>query len=133
MEREGVHIISVFDGILHSFPLTDEYGQINIFMLPFIRPSDVRRFFPEEEIDTFSDALKLVIDHADIDPAQRNIMISHQFVTGASRSESETISVGGTDNVDADVYRIFDYTALGHIHGPQDITSDGGYQIRNDS
>ncbi len=127
MEGAGVFIAPVFDGKLTHYTVTDDNGPINIYMLPFIRPADVRRFYPEDEIGNYTDAVKCIINAADIDPGQRNIIISHQFVTGASTCDSETISVGGTDNVDASVYELFDYTALGHIHGPQNITLSDGF------
>ena len=89
-----------------------------------MRPATVRRFWPEEEIASYTDAVGAAIRHMPIDPAARNVLVTHQFVTGAARSESEDISVGGTDNVDAAVMDIFDYVALGHIHGPQKIGRD---------
>lgn len=125
MESEGVHISPVFDGSLKHKELKDEYGSLNVWMLPFIRPSDVRRFYSDDEINDHTAALECVISHAGVDTDARNIILSHQFVTGAVRCESETISVGGTDNVDVSVFEDFDYTALGHIHGPQNISSKG--------
>jgi len=84
----------------------------------------VRRFFPDAEIETYTDAMRAVIDALELDQEIRNIALIHQFVTGAVRSDSEEISVGGTDNVDASVFDAFDYVALGHIHRPQRVTRD---------
>lgn len=126
MKGSGVFIAPVFDGQLYVHTVTDDNGPVNIYMLPFIRPADVRRFYPDEEICNYTEAVNCIINATDIDTSQRNILISHQFVTGASTCDSETISVGGTDNVDASAYELFDYTALGHIHGPQNIRSDNG-------
>ncbi len=123
IEASGIHLSPVYDGTVTPFVLQDEYGEVGIYMLPFIKPVHVRRYYPEEEITSYTDALRAAIAHMDIDPERRNVLISHQFVTGAMRSDSEEISVGGSDNVDASVFEPFDYTALGHIHGPQNIGS----------
>ena len=121
MDMSGIHLSPVYDGTMTSFTMSDDYGDVNIYMLPFIKPIHVRRFFPEAEIESYTDAIRTAIENTDIDKAQRNIIVTHQFVTGAARSESEEISVGGSDNVDASVFDDFDYVALGHIHGPQKI------------
>ena len=123
MDASGIHLSPVFNGRVAPVTLTDAYGPVNIHMLPFIKPAAVRRFFGDE-IATYTDAVKAAIDAMDVDPAQRNILVTHQFVTGASRSESEEVSVGGTDNVDAWVFDAFDYVALGHIHSPQNCGSE---------
>lgn len=121
MDRSGIHMSPVYNGRIMPTTLKDEFGLFNIYMLPFIKPIHVRRFFPEEEIASCTDAVRAAIDHMEIDPSNRNILVAHQFVTGASRSESEEISIGGVDNVDASVFEPFDYVALGHIHGSQSI------------
>lgn len=94
---------------------------VDVYLLPFLKPANVRRFYPEETIESYTDAMRVAIAHMDIDPTHRNLLVTHQFVTGASRSDSEDISVGGTDNVDASVFAPFDYVALGHLHGPQQV------------
>lgn len=121
MDMSGIHLSPVYNGKVEPFTLTDEYGKVNIYMLPFIKPVNVRRFFPDSEIESYTDAIKVTVDSMNVDEKERNIIVTHQFVTGASRSESEEISVGGSDNVDASVFDAFDYVALGHIHGPQKI------------
>lgn len=106
-----------------KIPIADQYGTVWIHLLPFIRPAAVRRVF-EDESDLITDvqsAVRAVISHMEIDPNERNILVAHQFVTGASRCESEDIQVGGLDNIDASVFEAFDYTALGHIHSPQNV------------
>lgn len=103
---------------------------VDVYLLPFLKPANVRRFYPEEPIESYTDAMRVAIAHMDIDPTHRNLLVTHQFVTGASRSDSEDISVGGTDNVDASVFAPFDYVALGHLHGPQQMGEEGGPVIR---
>lgn len=103
---------------------------VDVYLLPFLKPANVRRFYPEETIESYTDAMRVAIAHMDIDPTHRNLLVTHQFVTGASRSDSEDISVGGSDNVDASVFAPFDYVALGHLHGPQQMGEEGGPFIR---
>ena len=125
MEKSGVHIAPVYDGTLTSLTLTDAYGPVDIYLLPFLKPAHVRRFFPEREITSYTDAMAAVLEAAEVDTDRRNVLVTHQFVTAGSeqpdRSDSEELSVGGTDNVEACVFDAFDYAALGHIHGPQRV------------
>lgn len=121
MAQSGVHLAPVYDGKVRPITLTDEYGPVNLYLLPFLKPAHVRRCFPEREILTYTDALAAAIEAMGVDTAQRNVLVTHQFVTGAARCDSEEISVGGTDNVDVSVFEPFDYVALGHIHGPQQV------------
>ena len=127
MERSGIYVSPVYNGSITPVTLEDEYGKLNIWMLPFIKPAHVRRFYEGEEISSYTDAVSRVISDLSINTEERNIMITHQFVTGALRCESEDISVGGSDNVSAEVFEPFDYTALGHLHRPQ---SCGNERIR---
>lgn len=121
MERSGVHLAPVYDGRVEPVVLTDQYGPVKLYLLPFVKPSHVRRCFPEREIATYTDAVAAAIEAMGVDTAVRNVLVTHQFVTGAARCDSEELSVGGTDNVDAAVFDPFDYVALGHIHGPQQV------------
>lgn len=121
MERSGVHLAPVYDGKVEPVVLTDEYGPVKFYLLPFVKPSHVRRCFPEREIATYTDAVAAAVEAMEVDTAVRNVLVTHQFVTGAARCDSEELSVGGTDNVDAAVFDPFDYVALGHIHGPQQV------------
>lgn len=126
MERSGVHLSPVYDGTVPVASVQDEYGMVHIYMLPFIKPSHVRRFYPDTEIGSYTEAVAAALSDVPKDSSGRNILITHQFVTGAARSESEERSVGGSDNVDAAAFDGFDYVALGHIHGPQSIRTDKG-------
>ena len=121
MEASGVHLAPVYDGRVSPVTLTDEYGAVNIYLLPFVKPAHVRRCFPQGEISTYTDALSAAVEAMNVDQAERNVLVTHQFVTGAVRCDSEELSVGGTDNVDVSVFAPFDYVALGHIHGPQQV------------
>lgn len=121
MEHSGIHLSPVFSGDIEPCVMKDAEGEVRIWLLPFVKPVDVRRAYPEEEIASYTDAVRTVIRRMKIDPTARNVLVAHQFVTGAVRSESEDVSVGGMDNVDVSVFEDFDYVALGHIHGPQHI------------
>lgn len=121
MEQSGVHLAPVYDGTVARWTLTDEHGLVHLYLLPFVKPVHVRRCFPEREIETYTDAVAAAVETMDVDPAARNVLVTHQFVTGAARCESEEVSVGGADNVDASVFDGFDYVALGHLHGPQTV------------
>lgn len=121
MERTGIHLSPVYDGNVAPFTLTDAYGPVQLYLLPFVKPAQVRRAFPDQEIASYTDAVAAAIGAMEVDPSLRNVLVTHQFVTGAVRCESEDLSVGGTDNVDVSVFAPFDYVALGHIHGPQQV------------
>ena len=121
IKQSGVHISPVFNGELSPVVLSDDFGQIAFYMLPFIKPSDARNVYKEAKIDTYTDAVHEAIGHANLDATRRNVLIAHQFVTGAERSESEDVVVGGLDNVDATAFEGFDYVALGHLHRPQAV------------
>lgn len=118
--KSGVHLSPVYDGTLRPITLCDEHGEVDFFMLPFIKPANVRRFFPDEVIESYTDAVRIALSDA-VDKGGRRVLITHQFVTGASRCDSEEVSVGGSDNVDAAVFDSFDYVALGHLHGAQSV------------
>lgn len=124
IDKSGIHFSPVYDGKIRKFELDDEYGEVNFYMLPFVKPLTVAEVFLEEKekIKSYTDALGLAISKMEIDKTKRNVLVAHQFVTGAIRSDSEEKSLGGMDNVDAEVFADFDYVALGHIHKPQKIT-----------
>ena len=124
MEASKIYMSPVYDGRLSPVTLEDEYGKINVWMLPFVKPVHVRKFNEDAEISSYTDAMHVAVDNLNVDTNERNLMITHQFVTGADRTESVEISVGGTDNVDVSVFDVFDYTALGHIHRPQNCKSE---------
>lgn len=124
MAMGKIYISPVYNGKILKYTLKDDFGSANFYLLPFVKPSHVKRFFPDEKIESYTDAIKVVVDNLKLDTSEINILIAHQFVTGASRTESEEISVGGLDNVDASVFEDFDYVALGHIHRPQKIGTE---------
>lgn len=121
MNSRGVYVSPVYNGTIEKISMEDSYGQVWVYLMPFLRPAAVRRFFPEEEIHTYQQAVETAISHLSIDRTKRNVLVAHQFVTGASRCESEEISVGGMDQVDSSVFEAFDYVALGHLHSPQHV------------
>lgn len=120
----GLFVSTSFDSKTQVVTLNDKYGEINIQLLPFIRPSNVRKYYDNEKIETYQDALKIVINNSCIDTSKRNILLSHQFITGSVTCESEEFAVGGLDNIDASVFACFDYVAMGHIHRPQSVIRD---------
>lgn len=124
LDASGIHISPVYNGDIRPIVLQDEYGPVSFWLLPFLKPAHVKRFFPEEAIESYTDACRAAVSHMDIERSARNVLLTHQFVTGAQTCESEERSVGGTDNVDASVFACFDYVALGHIHNPQNIGSN---------
>lgn len=130
MEESGVYLTQSYDGKVVPVRLEDEYGPVNLWMLPFLKPAMVKRFFSEQDIVTYQYALETVIGNMELNREERNLLIAHQFVTGAVTGGSEDsveVFVGGVENVDASVFADFDYVALGHIHRAQ---SAGGEQIR---
>lgn len=119
MDARGIHPAPVFDRCVAPILREDAWGPVAIYLFPFIKPAQVRRFWPEEEIVSYTDAVRAAIAHSGVDPAVRNIAVAHQFVTGATVCDSEEHLVGGLEQVDADVFAPFAYVALGHLHGPQ--------------
>lgn len=125
--RRGIHIATGFHGALSSITLRDEYGPVNIYMLPFVKASQVRHFYPEDSIENYEDAVRTVIEHTDINYDERNILIAHQFVSGGTEPRlagSEGVSVqnvGLVEIISSDVFEGFDYVALGHLHSSQAV------------
>jgi len=120
----GVYLTEKFGGEMQKISLEDSEGKINFWMLPFLRPGQVKKFFPEEKIASYQDAVSAVIRHAEIDAKARNVIIAHQFITGSEISDSEEHMVGGLDCIEASVFDDFDYAALGHIHKAQKVGRD---------
>ena len=130
MEKSRVYMAPVYDGHVSPIELRDAYGSVYVYMLPFVKPAVVKKCWPEEGIETYEDAVGCAVAHMKEEvfvPEARNVLVAHQLVIGASRCDSEEVSVGGLDQVSAGLFRDFDYTALGHIHGPQNA---GGDRIR---
>jgi len=124
MEGAGIYLAPVYHGEVRPVTLADEYGQVHFWLLPFVKPAHVKRYYPEDGIESYTDAIRAAIAHMDVDKNARNVLLTHQFVTGAATCESEELHVGGSDNVDAAVFADFDYVALGHLHGPQNVGSN---------
>lgn len=124
LRETGIFIAERFNGSLQKIPFSRNGENVAFWLLPFIRPSDVRRYYPDREIGSYNDAVRTVIENAPVDPDEVNIILAHQFITGSSVSESEEITVGGLDNVDSSVFDGFDYAALGHLHRPQSAGRD---------
>ena len=127
LRQARVYLSPVYDGTVASVELTDEFGPVCIHLLPFLKPAHVRRFFPEAELETTTDAIRTALSGIDLHDGARHVLLAHQLVTGSERCESEELSIGGSDNVDAAAFDGFDYVALGHLHGPQRA---GGDHIR---
>ena len=127
MTAAGVYVSPVYDGTVRTVELTDEFGPVQIHLLPFLKPVQVRRFFPEAEIANYTDAVRTALAHIDRGDGARHVLVTHQLVTGAALCDSEELSIGGSENVDAEVFEGFDYVALGHLPGPQRA---GGDHIR---
>jgi len=124
LSARNVYLSPVFaqgNATLRPIRLTDEYGPVSIWPLPFIKPAHVRAALPGTEAATYTEALVAVLATLPMEPSERNVLVSHQFITGGVRSDSEDVSVGGLDNVDAAVFYNFDYVALGHLHRAQRV------------
>ena len=133
MEKSGVHVSQVYDGKFVPVTLSDSEGEVDVWMLPFVRPVNVRACLAGDEerdaVKDYTSAVKAALAQMHFTPGRRNVLLAHQFVTGAERSESEE-NVGGLDNVDATVFAAFDYVALGHIHKPQNVLKGDDGTVR---
>ena len=130
-EANQIYISALYHGTLDKRTVTDEYGEVNVYLLPFVKASQVRHFYPEETIDSYDDAVRVILKHADMDVTQRNVIVAHQFVTGQSEGPAlggsegaGTQSVGLVEKIGYDCFDGFDYVALGHIHSPQRVGRD---------
>ena len=121
IENAGIYLSPAYDGMVQPITMDDENGKMNIYMLPYIKPVTVKQYFPDEKIEDYTDACRVAINHMEVNTAERNVLIAHQFVLGASICDSEEHSIGGLDSVSASVFDDFDYVALGHLHGKQYI------------
>jgi len=121
VETTGIHLSPEYDGKVRHYTMEDENGFVNIYLLPFIKPAIVRGLFPDDEIKDYTDACRVAVQHMNIDTGERNILVAHQMMIGSKRCESEEVSVGGLDGVDVCVFDDFDYVALGHLHGKQQV------------
>ena len=124
LSKGGVFFSRVYDGSVSTIPLADEYGALYVHLLPFVKPAYVRRFFPKADIPDYNAAVKTALSGVITTGGARHVLLAHQFVTGAARSESEELTIGGLDNVDASAFDGFDYVALGHLHNPQRVSRE---------
>ena len=127
MRGSGVHFAGSYNGQAQPLVLEDEFGKVNVFLLPFLKPAVVKHWAPEEdaaEISSYHDAVKYAVSQLPLVQSERNVLVAHQFVTGAVTAGSEAVNVGGLDNIGAEVFADFDYVALGHIHNPQNVGGD---------
>lgn len=127
MTEKGIYFSKVYDGVIEPVTLTDEYGPVHFYLLPFVKPSTVQHYFEEEKIVTADDAVRCAVSHMKVDTKERNIILAHQNILSAKRCESEEVFIGGQDAVSDEVFADFDYTALGHIHGQQKIGKHNVY------
>ena len=124
IKNVGVYVSEKFEGKTQKIELEDEYGKINIHLLPFVRPANVRKYYPDEKIDNYQDAIEIILENSNINYDERNVLVAHQFITGSITCDSEEMSIGGLDNIDASVFDGIDYVALGHIHKAQRLLRD---------
>ena len=127
MREGGVHFCGLYTGEPQCVTLQDAYGSVHVYLLPFLKPAHVRHCLPPteaEQVTTYHEALRCAVERLHINAAERNVLVAHQFVTGAQTAGSEAVNVGGVDNIGAEVFAAFDYTALGHIHRAQNVGSE---------
>ena len=123
MGKSGIYFSKVYDGTVEKIPMQDAYGTVWIYLLPFLRPSTIRHALPEraEEVRSAADAVRIAQEQTTIDEKERNVLLAHQFVTGAKRCDAEELQVGDVDQIPAELFASFEYVALGHIHSPQKV------------
>ena len=123
MGKSGIYFSKVYDGTVEKISMQDTHGTVWIYLLPFLRPSTIRHALPEraEEVQSAADAVRIALEQTKIDEKERNVLLAHQFVTGAKRCDAEELQVGDVDQIPAELFASFDYVALGHIHSPQKV------------
>ena len=123
MGKSGIYFSKVYDGTVEKIPMQDAYGTVWIYLLPFLRPSTIRHALPEraEEVQSAADAVRIALEQTKIDEKERNVLLAHQFVTGAKRCDAEELQVGDVDQIPAELFASYEYVALGHIHSPQKV------------
>ncbi|MBR3039601.1 MAG: exonuclease SbcCD subunit D [Lachnospiraceae bacterium] len=126
-----IYISSIYNGRLFKQTVEDEEGEVDVYLLPFVKASQVKHFFPEEEINSYEDAVRTIVESAGIDSKRRNILVAHQFVAGVGADPklggsegAATQNVGLVEKIGYDIFDDFDYVALGHIHSPQRVGRD---------
>ena len=124
IKKSNIHTSALFNGTTQAISVSDEYGDIDIHLLPFIKPIDVKKYYPEEKIDSYQKMMEVVFEGINLDPSKRHVLLCHQFITGGEVSDSEVFAIGMLDNINHTVFDGFDYVALGHLHRPQHIGRD---------
>lgn len=124
LKHQNIHIVGKYDGKMRRVIVNDDFGPVNFYLMPFVRPADIRPFY--NDVASYHDALQYAVDKANINKSERNVFIGHQFFASGSQemSDSERIAVGGIDNVGYTILQDFDYAALGHLHKPQKLVFD---------
>ncbi len=128
LKRQKVYFPPVYDGTLMKVPVCDQWGEVDVWLMPFIKPAMVRKCFPDLELgNDYTAAVSAVLGACEIDPVRRNVLVAHQFVTATgvvTERALEELDLGGVDNVDVSLFDAFDYVALGHVHRPQRVGRD---------
>ena len=125
-EHSRIYISPVYDGHIEPITLSDEYGEVDFWLMPYVHPDSVGGFFAKKTIRNAQEAAEAVIGEMQVDTARRNVIVSHQFIVGGTSCDSERRNIGTLENVDASLYDAFDYVALGHLHRPQDVGRANG-------
>lgn len=128
-EANQIYISAIYDGQLSKYVVTDDEGlAVNVYLLPFVKASQVKHYFPDSDIETYEDAVRVILDNADIDENKINVLVAHQYVVGKGKDPllggsegARTQSVGLVEKIDSNLFDRFDYVALGHIHSPQRV------------
>ncbi|WP_446899822.1 exonuclease SbcCD subunit D [Clostridium sp. LBM24168] len=127
LRKNGLYIYGKLDNCIEPIRMKDEHGYVNFYAVPYADPAEVRHIMKDENIHTHNDAMKSIIASIEkgMNKNLRNVLIAHGFVAGGQSSDSERpLSIGGTEYIDSSIFKNFNYTALGHLHGPQRIGSD---------
>lgn len=124
MKKHNIHICGEYGAAREPVTLTDEFGDVDFYLLPFIKTASVKNAYPDMDIHSHTDAVRTAVTKMGIESSRRNVLVAHQFLTGSEKCDSEEINVGGTDNVDITALDVFDYVALGHLHGPQSVAGN---------
>lgn len=126
MTEKGIYFSKVYDGVIEPVVFDDEHGPVNFYLLPFVKPSTVQHYFEDEKIESWNDAVRCAVEHMQVNYSERNVIVAHQNIMNAERCDSEETIIGGQDAVSDEIFKDFDYTALGHIHRQQKI---GKYNV----
>ena len=126
LTKSQIYMATQYQGKIEKVTVQDTYGRVNLYLLPFLKPAQVRAVWKEEaeEVSTYQDAIDFVLAKEEINGKERNVLVAHQFVAGAQTCDSEERSIGGLDQIAATTFQAFDYVALGHLHGPQQVSRE---------